>query len=300
MRFAAHILLPALTLLALTAAVNAPRADTPPPKRHHFMFMQYSPGNKLIELSEDGQVLWEHPVPSLAVMFEVLKNGNVMYAYGGNPTGVQEVDRQHHIVWNYTAKCEQVLGFSRLPNGNVLVGEEGPCQAVEVNRKGEEAHITPLTTNEKGAHRQLRSLHKLKNGNILACHEGDGVIREYDPAGKITWEYPGVDSVFEAARLPNGNTLVGGGKTAKVMEITPKGEIVWEFGPKDAPTLGLYWITGIQRLKNGNLVVANFLQGKEGTGVHFFEVTRDKKVVWTFADHTMSHLVTMAHVLDEQ
>ena len=117
-------------------------------------------------------------------MFEMQKNGDVMYAYGGSLTGVQEVDREHKVVWNYTAKCEQVLGFSRLPNGNVLVGEQGPCQAVEVNRKGEEVHTTPLTTNEKPAHRQLRSLHKLKNGNILSCHEADAHGARSGPAGQ--------------------------------------------------------------------------------------------------------------------
>jgi hypothetical protein len=269
-------------------------------KPHHFMFMQYSPSNRIIEMAADGKVLWEHPVPSLAVMFERLPNGNVMYAYGGNPTGVQEVDRDHNVVWNYVAKCEQVLTFERLPNGNVLVGEQGPCQAVEVNRKGEEVHVTPLTTNEKPAHRQLRSLHKLKNGNIIACHEGDGTVREVTPEGKVVWEYSGVDSVFEAVRLKNGNTLMGTGKAACIREVNPKGETVWEFGPKDAPELGLHWITGVQRLKNGNYVGSNFLQGKEGTGVHFFEVTKDKKVVWTWADHQRSKLTTMAKFLDEK
>ena len=174
-----------LAIAALACITSGASAQ----KQHHFMFMQYSPSNRLIELSEDGKVLWEHPVPSLAVRFEVLKNGSVMYAYGGNPTGVQEVDREHKIVWNYTAKCEQVLGFERLPNGNVLLGEQGPCQAVEVNRAGDIVHLTPLTTAEKPAHRQLRCLHKLKNGNILACHEGDGVVREYTPDGKVVWEF---------------------------------------------------------------------------------------------------------------
>jgi outer membrane protein assembly factor BamB len=280
-------------------AVAAQGAAPPEMKRHHFMFMQYSPGNRIVELSEDGRILWEHPMPGLAIMFELLKNGDVIYAYGGNPTGVQEVDRQHHVVWNYTAQCEQVLGFSRLPNGDVLVGEQGPCRAVEVNRKGEEVHVTPLTTFEKPAHRQLRSIHRLRNGNILTCHEADATVREVTPDGKVVWEYPHVDNVFEAIRLKNGNTLIGCGTQARIIEVTHDGRIVWEFGAKDAPELGLNWITGIQILKNGNLVVANFLRGKEGMGVHAFEVTRDKHVVWTFADHQMATLVTMAHVLDE-
>jgi outer membrane protein assembly factor BamB len=294
-----HALCIALTLCCLVACAGAQSGDSAAPKRHHFMFMQYSPGNRLVELSEDGKILWEHPIPSLAVMFEILKNGNVMYAYGGNPTGVQEVDRQHHVVWNYTAQCEQVLGFSRLPNGNVLLGEQGPCQAVEVNRKGEVVRTVPLTTNEKPAHRQCRSIHKLRNGNILSCHEADSTVREVDPTGKVVWEYPNVVNVFEATRLKNGNTLIGCSAPARVIEVTPAGKTAWEFSANDAPELGLIWITGIQILKNGNLVVANFLRGNEGHGVHAFEVTRDKKVVWTFADHAMSTLVTMAHVLDE-
>ncbi len=289
-----------LCLIALSSLLplssRAQSADSAP-RKHHFLFMQYSPGNKIIELSEDGKVLWEHTVPGLAVMFETLKNGDVIYAYGGNPTGVQEVDRDHKVVWNYTAKCEQVLGFCTLPNGNVLLGEQGPCQAVEVNRKGEIVHTTPLTTFEKPAHRQLRSLHKLKDGNILSCHEADATVREVTPEGKIVWEYPGCENVFEAVRLKNGNTLIGTG--SHIIEVTPDKKVVWEFSSKDAPELMLSWAVGIQRLKNGNLVVANFSRGNEGKAAHAFEITRDKKVVWVFDDHALSTLVTMVHYLDE-
>jgi len=287
----ACLFLPQLALHPIRAAAD------PQAKSHHFYFMQYSPGNKIVELSAEGKVLWEHPMPGLAVMFEVLKNGNLMYAYGGSPTGVQEVDREHKVVWDFHAKCEQVLGFSRLPNGNVLVGEQGPCQAVEVNRKGEEVHITPLTTFERPAHRQLRSLHKLKNGNILSCHEADSTVREVDPDGKVLWEYPGCPNVFEASRLKNGNTLIGTGD--RIIEVTRDKQIVWEFSSKDAPELMMSWMVGIQQLKNGNLVVANFSRGHEGQGAHAFEVTRDKKVVWTFTDHKLATLVTMVHYLDE-
>lgn len=301
MRSASRLLSSVLALLSLCSLTRAQTPGTPVLKQHHFMFMQYSPGNRIIELSAEGKVLWDHPVPGLAVMFQELKNGDVVYAYGGSPTGVQEVDRQHKVIWNYNAKCEQVLGFSRLPNGNILVGEQGPCQAVEVNRKGEEVHVTPLTTFEKPAHRQLRSLHKLPNGNILACHEADATVREVDSTGKVLWEYPNMANVFEAIRLKNGNTLIGGGigDQAHIVEVTKEGKTVWEFSTKDAPELGLNWICGIQILKNGNLVVGNFLRGKEGQGAHAFEITRKKQVVWAFADHKLSQLVTMAHVLDE-
>jgi len=288
---------PLRSILANRSARKDTWGEEPNRKQHHFMFMEYSPVNRLVELSAEGQILWEHPMPGLAVMFEVLKNGDVMYAYGGSSTGVQEVDRDHKVVWNYRAKCEQVLGFSRLPNGDVLVGEQGPCRAVEVNRKGEEVHTTPLTTNEKPAHRQLRSLHKLMNGNILSCHEADATVREVDPGGKVVWEYPGCENVFWAERLKNTNTLIGTG--SRIIEVTPDKKIAWQFTSADAPELMMTWMTGIQRLKNGNLVVANFSRGHEGNGAHAFEVTRDKKVVWIFDNHEIASLVTMVHYLDE-
>jgi hypothetical protein len=64
--------------------------------------------------------------------------------------------------------------------------------------------------------------------------------------------------------------------------------------------LNLTWVSSLQVLKNGNYVVGNFLRGQEGKGAHAFEVTRDKKVVWTFADHALAKSVTTVRVLDDK
>ena len=40
--------------------------------------------------------------------------------------------------------------------------------------------------------------------------------------------------------------------------------------------------------------------GQEGKGAHAFEVTRDKKVVWTFADHDLVKSLTTVRVLDDR
>jgi hypothetical protein len=99
-------------------------------------------------------------------------------------------------------------------------------------------------------------------------------------------------------RLKNGNTLIG--TAGRIIEVTPDKKIAWQFTAEDAPELKMSWIVGIQRLKNGDLVAANFSRGHEGSGPHAFEITRNKKVVWTFDDHKLSTLVTMVHYLDEQ
>ena len=285
-----------LSLLALAAWC----ASAAEPIKHRLLFFEYGQGpNRMLELDADGKVVWEHKPPSIAVIFEVLPNGNVLYAYGGNPTGAREVTRKGEEVWNYVSKCPQVLGCRRLPNGNTLLAEQGPAQAVEVSPKGEVLHVTPLHTNQEHFHLQVRNIHQLANGNILAAHEGEGAVREVDQTGKVVWEYTGVENAGDAQRLPNGNTLISCGTQKRVIEVTPDKQIAWEFSAKDAPELNITWVSSIQQLKNGNLLVGNFLRGQEGKGAHAFEVTRDKKVVWKWDDHSIIKSLTTVRVVDE-
>jgi len=282
----------------LGLAVGAPGADA---VKHRVMFAEYGKGpNRLVELDADGKVVWEYKFPSIAVIFQVLPGGHVLYAYGGNPTGVAEIDRDKKVVWNYVSKCPQVLGCERLANGNTLVAEQGPCQAVEVDPRGKVVRVTKLTTSEQGYHLQVRNVHKLPNGNILAGHEGEGAIREVDADGKVVWEHTRVENAPDAIRLPGGNTLIACGTQKRVIEVDPRGKIVWEFGARDAPELNLTWVSSLQVLKNGHYVVGNFLRGQEGKGAHAFEVTRDKKVVWKFADHDLVKSLTTVRVLDDR
>ena len=284
------------SLLALAACcVNAAE-----PIKHRLLFFEYGQGpNRMLELDTDGKVVWEHKPPSIAVIFEVLPNGNVLYAYGGNPTGAREVTRKGEEVWNYVSKSPQVLGCRRLPNGNTLLAEQGPAQAVEVNPKGEVVHVTPLHTNQEHFHLQVRNIHQLPNGNILAAHEGEGAVREVDQTGKVVWEYIGVENAGDAQRLPNGNTLISCGTQKRVIEVTPDKQIAWEFSAKDAPELNITWVSSIQPLKNGNLLVGNFLRNQEGNGAHAFEVTRDKKVVWKWADHALIKSLTTVRAIGD-
>lgn len=283
--------------LAMFSSLSCIAAD--PDVQHRLMFFEYGKGpNRLLELDARGKVVWEHTPPSIAVLFQVLPNSNVLYAYGGKPTGVREVTRKGEEVWNYVSKCPQVLGCERLPNGNTLVAEQGPCQAVEVDPKGRVVRVTPLRTSHESYHLQVRNIHQLSNGNILAAHEGEGAVREVDVDGKLVWEYTGVENAGDAQRLPNGNTLISCGTQKRVIEVTPDKKIAWQFTAADAPDLNITWASSIQPLANGNLIVGNFLRGQEGKGAHAFEITRDKKVVWKWADHILIKSLTTVRVLD--
>lgn len=288
---AAALVVAAFTLVPALGAENVPG--------HRLMFFEYGKGpNRLLELDAMGKVVWEHKPPSIAVIFQVLPNGNVLYAYGGKPTGVREVTRKGEEVWNYVSASPQVLGCERMPNGHTLVAEQGPCQAVEVDAKGQVVHITPMKQSQEHYHLQVRNVHKLPNGNILAAHEGEGAVREFDLKGTVVWEYKGVENAGDAQRLKNGNTLISCGTQKRVLEVTPEGKIAWEFTAADAPELNITWVSSVQQLPNGNLLVGNFLRGQEGKGAHAFEVTRDKEVVWSWSDHALIRSLTTVRAVE--
>lgn len=289
-----------IAIFASSFTISDHAADAP--IKHRLLLTEYGKGpNRFVELDADGKMVWEFKPPSTTVIFHALPNGNILFGYGGQPTGVREITSRGETVFDYVSKSHQVFGCERLANGNTLVAEQGPCQAVEVNAKGEIVHITPLTTNVEGFHLQVRNLHKLANGNILAAHEGEGAVREVDPDGKVVWEYTGVTNTGDAQRLANGNTLICCGTQKRLIEVTPGKQIVWEFSDKDAPDLNITWISSLQQLKNGNLLIGNFMRGTEGRGAHAIEVTHDtdKRVVWTWQDHTLIQSLTTIRVIGE-
>ena len=83
-------------------------------------------------------------------------------------------------------------------------------------------------------------------------------------------------------RLPSGNTLIGTGNGHSVIEVTPEKKIVWALHQDDLPGIRLAWVTTLQVLENGNIVIGNCHAEPENPQI--VEVNRDKQVVWQFRD----------------
>jgi outer membrane protein assembly factor BamB len=253
----------------------------------------------VVILSAKGEVEWEAPCLFVSHDIAVLPNGNLLLHTG--PATVTEMTPAKQIVWEYTSKPKppydgtvDVHAFQRLKDGRTMIAETGNRRIIEVDREGKIVHEVPITVDHPSSHRDTRRVRKLDNGNYLACHEGDGTVREYDSTGKVVWSYnldlagqprtPNHDGhgveVFNALRLPNGNTLIGGGNNNRVFEVTPGGKTVWSIERDELPGIHLCWITSLQVLPNGNIVFGNTHAGPENPQI--IEVTRDKKVVWTF------------------
>src|SRR5205814_282053 len=180
-------------------------------------------------------------------------------------------------------------------------------------RGGQIVKEVPLYVEHPQPHRDTRLARKLENGHYLVCHEGDGAVREYDSNGNVVWSYaldlagrarsPGHGpeghgtEVFSALRLKDGNTLIGCGNGNRVIEVTPAGQIVWSIEQNELPGITLAWVTTIELLPSGNLVIGNTHAGE--VNPQLFEVTREKKVIWSFRDFkTFGNSVAAAMELD--
>lgn len=82
-----------------------------------------------------------------------------------------------------------------------------------------------------------------------------------------------------------------------MLEVNKDGKVVWSIDQKELPGITLAWVTTLHVLPNGNLIVGNCHAGPDNP--QLFEVTREKKVVWSFKNHEVfGNSLAAAQVLD--
>lgn len=296
------ILLPCALLVAV-AIGHTVNAESPAAPGRRVLAADYST-HRIAMIGSEGAVEWEHPIDSIHDL-QLLPNGNVLFQTTW--TRIVEVDPvSGDVVWEYDSAKEngnegkrvEVHSFQRLPSGDTMIAESGPGRIIEVNASGGIQHEVALKVGNPDPHRDTRLVRKLASGNYLVAHEGDGAVREYDGNGDVVWEYAvplfgkeprgghGArawgNALFAAERLDNGNTLIATGNGHSVIEVTPQKEIVWHLKQYDVPGVTLAWVTTLQPLPNGNLIVGNCHAGPKNPQI--IEVTRDKQLVWQFKD----------------
>jgi hypothetical protein len=237
---------------------------------------------RVVWFAPDFTVKWEHPASNIHEV-HLLKNGHILFADGK----VTEVTQDKKIVFQYAPPNNKEGSFTcqRLDNGNTLIGENFSGLVKEIALDGSVAFELQTRFQTSNQHHRMRWVRKLPGGNYLVCHSGDHLVREYSPDGETVWEQRVPNIAFAAERLENGNTLIS--SLDQITEFDQAHNIVWEFKKPELPDLGITNMTGFQRLKNGNLLIGCYAAyNKEGKGVGMFEITREKKLVWSYQKPT--------------
>lgn len=303
-----------LTACLVAAAITAQPIQEGP--GHHFACSDYSAG-KVFLVSPAGQVEWEYPAPSCNDLW-MLPSGNLLFVTGH---GVKEVTRDKQVVFDYqgspvtvekkqkdgtvqrSVQPSEIYACQRLADGNTFVGECNSGRLLEVDSKGKIVHeVRLLPEGKDGGHAFMRNARRLANGDYLCAMYGQQVVRQYDRQGKVVREIPATGGPHSAIPLKNGHILITCGDRPgghRVFEVDQQGKTVWEVGEKDLPGITLKFMAGAHRLPNGNTVMSNWLgHGQFGTGPHLIEVTPDRRVVWTFADHKTMKTISSVQLLD--
>jgi len=285
-----------LPILFLTLSGNC---QTGKINAHSFVCTDYTQG-KVFIVSDEGRALWEYPAENCNDIW-VMANGNLLFNTGH---GVKEVTRSKEVVFSFESKSE-IYACQRLPNGNTFIGECNSGHLLEINPEGQVVKtIKLLPDSVDGGHSYMRNARKLDNGNYLVAHYGLDKVCEYDSIGNLVFEIPVKGGPHSVVRLPNGNTLIACSDhngEPKVVEVDKKANVVWQLTKNELPGIELKFMTGMQCLPNGNLLLTNWLEHNQfGKAPHAFEVTRDKKVVWVFNDNSFLKTMSSIQLIDKR
>jgi hypothetical protein len=188
-------------------------------------------GDYLLELTKDGRTVWEwrtwdhldpteYPIPFVqnersewthGNSVSELADGNLLVSFRNISTVVKIDRKSSRIVWKLGAP--PLAGQHapvELPNGNILIFDNGPTRLDQTFPFSRVIEVNPLT-------------------NEIVWKYQDAVPHNFFS-----------DRISNAQRLPNGNTLINEGMFGRFFEVTPAGEVVWEyvnpyFGPSAKP-----------------------------------------------------------------
>lgn len=262
-----------------------------------------SDNGRIVRFDRHGKVVWQYDGIRQVHTLQQLDDGNILCQQDWQT--IVEITPDADVIWSYDATGNgnagrrlEVHAFQRLSNGHTMIVENGIGRIIEVDAEGSIRHELKYQVDASSAHSDVRMAHRLENGHFLLAHEKEGRVTEYDADGDIIWDFPvplfgrerrrghGPEAfgnqVYNALRLKNGNTLIATGNGHSVLEVTPNKEIVWQLHQHDIPGITLAWVTSLEVMPNGNILIGNCHAGPENP--QFIEVTRDKQVVWTFRD----------------
>lgn len=237
-------------------------------------------GGLIQELDWNGKVLWEYRDEFQHHDFRRCANGNTIYlgwevlrpenerrVKGGRPGSehkqgiwgdyVREVDPAGRTVWEWHSQDH--MEIEKYP----LHPDLGRTELSHPNT------IVPMA-----------------DGNAMICLRHLDVLAIIDrKTGAFAWEHhdPDLGGPHDFQMLPNGNFMVFANRQnlrprgSKIIEFDPASrKPVWEYRGNPSHTFDSHFISGCQRLENGNTLICEGLWGR------IFEVAREGDVVWEY------------------
>lgn len=286
-----------LGALALLLCLPAPPnsfADAEVKVSHGFLAC----GNETYIVDGSGNKSWTYPHATRDGY--VLENGNILLTlnkgerYPGGAVIEIDSDGVETLIWKGT-QSEVNSAQPTLDDTYVITEAGSEPRLIEVDRAGTVITEFALACQKQNHHMQTRMARKLLDGTFLAPHLLNFAVYHYDARGqvigKLDTTLPGDTEhnvhtwPFTAIRHGEGHTLVCCTHGNRVVDFDANGKVVWQLTNDDLPGPWLQDPCGGQVLPNGHIVITSYAGGRQDPHApKMFEVTRDKNVVWTYAD----------------
>lgn len=237
--------------------------------------------------AEGGEIvwrwdLWDHLVqnvdPQKANYGQVARNPHkidINYYLKGTGAGGVPADWTHFNSIDYNPNLEQIMVSPR---------EFGELWIIDQSTTTEEARGSTGGRSGKGGDILYRwgnpaayGRGTWRNQHLHFAHDpqwikpglpGAGNILVFDNGWSTTPERPSYSSVLEIARPDDG--------TGRYKSPIAPARVVWQYASNPSSQFFARIISGAQRLPNGNTLI------NEGTKGRFFEVTKEKRIVWEY------------------
>ncbi len=250
---------------------------------------------QISKVNKKGNVVWEHKPKGKVWDFVLTDDDKIIYPIITDTQEVRCIDFHENIIWSwpYADRYREIINITQHQSQLILSGQMPP-QAIMMSREGKIQNQLSIPAKYKHQHGQLGNVYALNNNHFLVQLWGEGTVLEVDEAGTEVWRFAvpkkgtgqhPAGTVQDVLRLDNGNTLVACGTQARLLEVNRTGKIEWEFTANDHPELNLTNACNLQKLKDGSILVTNFLRGNSGRGAHAFILSKEKQVIWSFTDH---------------
>ena len=236
----------------------------------------------IYEMDWDGNIVWRYDEPWLHHDYQRLKNGNtLMYKWVPMPKStVKRVKGGYHAEDDDPTHMLGDVVIEVTPE-NEIVKEWKSWEHFDVKTEV----ICPFDHRLEWGHANSMSL--TPKGDWLLSFRCISTIMEVSAGtGKIKWRWSGTTSHQHDVKYATGDTITifdngvhrqRGMDFSRAIEINAKTkDIVWEY--TDNPPFSFYTFMGggVDVLPNNNVLICETAKGQ------FFEVTRDKKVVWEY------------------
>jgi hypothetical protein len=254
------------------------------PEDNMFLGWQLFSGGVMLEVDWDGNVVWEHRDPAhhhdarrtasggaVYLALELVPEAIQAQVQGGIPGSehhgrmwadkVVEIDRDRNLLWEWHA-------YEHLDPAT--------------------DHILATDLRDEWSHGN--TIVPLDNGDVIVSFRNPSVVARIDrKTGNFVWKLTPqlLSQQHDPSLLENGNVLVFNNGTRRwtlplvfssVIEVDPlSGDVAWEYRDSSA-MLSFFssYISGAQRLPNGNTLITEGLPGR------IFEVTPGGEIVWEF------------------